>query len=79
MPIRCVSQLTNGTSAMFTSIGPVMIHWDEMTVIAVGGIGNAADARERLEAGATLLQAYTAFVYEGAAWPAKVQRELAGR
>lgn len=52
---------------------------DEMTVIAVGGIGNAADARERLEAGATLLQAYTAFIYEGPGWPTRVQRELAGR
>ena len=49
-----------------------------MTVISVGGISNAADARERLEAGATLLQAYTAFVYEGALWPSRVQRELAG-
>ena len=25
--MRVVSQLTKGTSAMFTSIGPVMIHW----------------------------------------------------
>ena len=36
-----------------------------LTIIAVGGISDAHDARERLEAGATLLQAYTAFVYEG--------------
>ncbi|MGN6576831.1 MAG: dihydroorotate dehydrogenase (quinone), partial [Nocardioides sp.] len=50
---------------------------DDLTIIAVGGISNAADARERLDAGATLLQAYTAFVYEGAGWPARVQRELA--
>ena len=49
----------------------------DLTIIAVGGIGDAADARERLAAGATLLQAYTAFVYEGALWPARVQRELA--
>ncbi len=48
----------------------------DLTVIAAGGIGDATDARERLEAGATLLQAYTAFVYEGAGWPARVQREL---
>ena len=47
-----------------------------LTVISVGGIGDAADARERLAAGATLLQAYTALVYEGALWPARVQREL---
>jgi dihydroorotate dehydrogenase len=49
----------------------------ELTIIAVGGIGDVRDARERLEAGATLLQAYTAFVYEGAGWPSRVQRELA--
>ena len=49
----------------------------DLTIIAVGGISDAHDARERLEAGATLLQAYTAFVYEGAGWPARVQRELA--
>jgi dihydroorotate dehydrogenase len=48
-----------------------------MTVISVGGISTAADARERLAAGATLLQAYTAFVYEGALWPSRIQRELA--
>ncbi len=47
-----------------------------MTIIAVGGIGDAAEARARLEAGATLLQAYTAFVYEGAGWPARTGREL---
>jgi len=49
----------------------------QMTLISVGGISNAADARERLEAGANLLQSYTAFVYEGALWPSRVQRELA--
>lgn len=49
----------------------------ELALIAVGGIGDTADARERLDAGATLLQAYTAFVYEGALWPARVQRDLA--
>ncbi len=49
----------------------------DLTIIAVGGIGDSHDARERLEAGATLLQAYTAFVYEGAGWPSRVQRELA--
>jgi len=51
----------------------------ELTIIAVGGIGDADDARERLAAGATLLQAYTAFVYEGALWPSRVQRALGRR
>jgi dihydroorotate dehydrogenase len=31
----------------------------------VGGIFNAAEAKEKIEAGATLLQLYTGFVYEG--------------
>jgi dihydroorotate dehydrogenase len=51
----------------------------EPAIVAVGGIGGAADARERLDSGATLLQAYTAFVYEGALWPAGVQRGLVAR
>ncbi len=48
----------------------------DLTIVGVGGIGDAADARARLDAGATLLQAYTAFVYEGPRWPARLQHEL---
>ncbi|MEP7091091.1 MAG: quinone-dependent dihydroorotate dehydrogenase, partial [Nocardioidaceae bacterium] len=51
----------------------------DLTLMAVGGITTAADARERLDAGATLLQAYTAFVYEGALWPSRINRALADR
>ncbi|HET7385943.1 MAG TPA: quinone-dependent dihydroorotate dehydrogenase [Nocardioidaceae bacterium] len=47
-----------------------------LTLVSVGGIETAADARARLDAGATLLQAYTAFVYHGAGWPRRVQRQL---
>lgn len=50
---------------------------DAMAIISVGGIFSAADAHERLESGATLLQGYTALVYEGALWPSRLQRELA--
>ena len=52
---------------------------DRLVLIAAGGIENADDARERLAAGATLLQAYTAFIYEGPLWPHRVQAALAGR
>ena len=34
-------------------------------IIGVGGIHNEADALEKLEAGASLLQVYTGFIYEG--------------
>ena len=38
-----------------------------LPVIACGGIGDRAGARERLDAGADLLQVYTAFIYQGPA------------
>jgi dihydroorotate dehydrogenase len=44
----------------------------ELTLIGVGGITTVEDARARLDAGATLLQGYTAFVYEGPLWPRRI-------
>ena len=52
---------------------------DRLTLISVGGIESAQDVWERLQAGATLVQAYTGFVYGGPAWPARVNRELSRR
>ena len=37
----------------------------EMVIIGVGGIFNSLDAKEKLAAGANLLQVYTGFIYEG--------------
>ncbi len=34
-------------------------------IIGVGGIASAADAQEKLQAGASLVQLYTSFIYEG--------------
>jgi dihydroorotate dehydrogenase len=48
----------------------------ELTLIGVGGIATPEDATERLAAGATLLQAYTGFVYGGPWWPLRMQRAL---
>lgn len=45
-------------------------------VIAVGGIDTAEDAAERLAAGATLVQGYTAFLYRGPGWARQVTRGL---
>jgi dihydroorotate dehydrogenase len=47
--IRAIHRLTGGS----------------LTIIGVGGIFNAADAREKFTAGASLVQLYTGFVYEG--------------
>ena len=35
------------------------------------------DAELMLDAGADLLQAYTAFIYNGPAWPGRINRALA--
>jgi dihydroorotate dehydrogenase len=40
---------------------------ERIPIIGVGGIASAADAREKLDAGATLVQLYTALVYRGPA------------
>jgi dihydroorotate dehydrogenase len=45
---------------------------DTLTLVGVGGITTVEDARARLEAGADLLQGYTAFVYEGPGWPRRI-------
>lgn len=52
---------------------------ERATIIGVGGISTEADARAMLAAGADLLQAYSAFVYEGPAWPGRINRALARR
>ena len=49
----------------------------KLVLIAVGGIETADDAWARIRAGATLVQAYTGFIYGGPLWPRRVQRELA--
>jgi dihydroorotate dehydrogenase len=48
------------------------------TVIGVGGISSADDVRAYLAAGADLVQAYTAFIYSGPFWVARVHRDLRG-
>jgi dihydroorotate dehydrogenase len=52
---------------------------DDPVLISVGGVWTAADVWERVEAGATLVQAYTAFVYSGPLWPYRVNRGLSRR
>ena len=57
--------------ALRARVGP------EMTLVGVGGITTAEDARAFLDAGASLLQGYTGFIYEGPFWAARIHRGLA--
>ncbi len=52
---------------------------DRLVLVAVGGIETADDAWARIRAGATLVQAYTGFVYGGPLWPRRIHRGLARR
>lgn len=49
---------------------------DRMPLISVGGVDDADDAWQRILAGATLIQAYTGFVYGGPLWPRRLNRGL---
>ncbi|GAA3648564.1 quinone-dependent dihydroorotate dehydrogenase [Microbacterium marinilacus] len=49
---------------------------EEFCVISVGGVETADEVRERLDAGATLVQGYTAFLYRGPLWAREVNRGL---
>jgi dihydroorotate dehydrogenase len=51
----------------------------EIPLIGVGGISNADDAWERIRAGASLIQLYTAMVYEGPWIALRIARGLAQR
>ena len=49
---------------------------DRLVLIAAGGIETPDDAWERLRAGATLVQAYTGFIYGGPLWPRRMHAGL---
>jgi dihydroorotate dehydrogenase len=48
----------------------------ELCVISVGGVESAEQVAERLAAGATLVQGYTAFLYRGPLWARQINRGL---
>ncbi len=58
--VKYISQKTNG----------------KIPIIASGGIFNGADAKEKLDAGACLVQVWTGFVYEGPAIVKKITKYL---
>ncbi|MDR2722372.1 MAG: quinone-dependent dihydroorotate dehydrogenase [Cellulomonadaceae bacterium] len=49
---------------------------DGPAIIGGGGVTTAADARAYLDAGATLVQGYTGFIYVGPLWPSRINKAL---
>jgi dihydroorotate dehydrogenase len=52
---------------------------ERVAIIGVGGISSASDAREKLDAGASLVQLYTALVYRGPELVGRIVRGLAAK
>jgi dihydroorotate dehydrogenase len=50
---------------------------DKLVLVGVGGIDSGVAARQKLAAGADLVQLYTGMVYEGPGLPARIVAELA--
>jgi dihydroorotate dehydrogenase len=50
-----------------------------LLLVAAGGIETADDAWQRILAGATLVQVYSALIYDGPALPSRIARGLAKR
>jgi len=50
-----------------------------LPLIGVGGISSGADAYEKIRAGASLVQLYTALAYQGPGLVARIKSELLGR
>jgi dihydroorotate dehydrogenase len=61
---------TNVISYLYKKLG------DDYPIIGVGGIHTGADAKEKLDAGAKLVQVYTGYVYEGPAMIKKINNYL---
>ena len=51
----------------------------KLPVIGVGGISDAASAREKFEAGAKLIQVYTGFIYRGPGLLQEIVERLVAR
>ncbi|MBU7599995.1 quinone-dependent dihydroorotate dehydrogenase [Streptomyces sp. P38-E01] len=52
---------------------------DRVTLVGVGGVEDAEDVWQRILAGATLVQGYSAFVYQGPLWCRGIHKGLAAR
>ncbi len=52
---------------------------DRLALISVGGIETADDAWDRITCGASLVQAYTGFIYGGGLWPKHIHDGIARR
>lgn len=68
---RPLKELSNNVTRRFYELTN-----GELPIIGVGGIESGRDALERIKSGASLIQIYSAMVYEGPTIVNKIRREL---
>ncbi|HEV2852830.1 MAG TPA: dihydroorotate dehydrogenase (quinone) [Thermoanaerobaculia bacterium] len=68
---RCLREKSFG---IFEAVAKAL--FGRAILISVGGIDSGAEAYRRLRAGASLVQAYTALIYEGPGLPRRINEEL---
>ncbi len=66
--------LSEKSYSLFKAIGKEL--HDKTTLISVGGIGDAKDAYRRIKAGASLIQIYSAFIFQGPSMCKNINNEL---
>ena len=66
--------LSEKSYELFKAIGKEL--HDKTTLISVGGIGDAKDVYRRIKAGATLVQIYSAFIFQGPSMCKNINNEL---
>jgi len=66
--------LSEKSYLLFKALGKEL--HDKTTLISVGGIGDAKDAYRRIKAGASLIQIYSAFIFQGPSMCKNINNEL---
>lgn len=69
--------LTNRSTEIIRYISQKSDH--KIPIIGVGGIMSVQDALDKLEAGATLIQVYTGFIYEGPGFVKRINKAILKR
>jgi len=66
--------MSNKSYEIFKAIGKEL--YDKTTLISVGGISDAKDVYRRIKVGATLVQIYSALIYQGPSMCKNINKEL---
>ncbi|KAG2470275.1 PYRD dehydrogenase, partial [Polypterus senegalus] len=76
MDIADVLLETKNNGHHVTEVIPMLANKGKIPIIGVGGVSSGQDAFEKITAGASLVQLYTAFTYQGPPIVGKIKREL---